>query len=95
MRWTWDPGKNEANRRKHGLGFETARRVFDDPLALSVLDTSGPEERWLTVGTVEGVTLLVVHTWHQDDETGEAQGRIISARKATRHETKAYEDSAL
>ena len=32
MRWEWDENKNHANRRKHGLGFETARLVFDDPL---------------------------------------------------------------
>lgn len=33
MRWTWDPAKNRTNRRSHGINFEAAIYVFDDPLA--------------------------------------------------------------
>lgn len=90
--WTWDPRKDASNRRKHGVGFEVAVKVFDDPLALSVVDDSADEERWLTVGKVENVVmLLVVHTWHDPDDN-EPSGRIISARKATKREVKAYEE---
>jgi uncharacterized protein len=89
--WTWNPSKDRANRRKHRLSFETAQRVFDDPLALSRLDLSAGEERWQTIGLIEGVAVLVAHTWGED-EGQRASGRIISARKATRHEKKAYED---
>jgi hypothetical protein len=96
VRWTWDPAKDRANRRRHGLGFGTAARVFDDPLALSRADPHSGEERWRTVGMVEGVVVLVVHTWPGPDLlTGEEMGRIISARKATRHERKAYEEEGL
>jgi uncharacterized protein len=88
MKWTWDPVKAEANRRKHGVSFELAQRVFDDPLALSRPDPEPEEERWQTVGLIEGVIVFVIHTAPDDEETG----RIISARKATAHERKAYEE---
>jgi uncharacterized DUF497 family protein len=97
MPWVWDPEKNRANRRKHGLSFETAQLVFEDPFALSRLDASSrEEERWQTVGMVESVVILVVHTAPDaDDENEEPVGRIISARKATVRERKAYEEGDL
>lgn len=96
MRWTWDNDKNRSNGRKHGLSFETAQLVFDDPLAASRPDRSSREERLQTVGMIGGVIVLVVHTWPEaDSETGEEIGRIISARKATAHERKAYEEGAF
>ena len=93
MAWTWDPGKAKANRAKHGLSFETAVLVFDDPLHASKSDTHPDGDRWHTIGLVEEVLLLVVHTWPEETEEGELAGRIISARKATAHERKAYEGS--
>jgi uncharacterized DUF497 family protein len=93
MRWTWDPKKDRANKRDHGLSFETAQLVFDDPLAVSRLDDDPDESRWQTVGRVGGVTILVVHTWPEFSRHGTGTiGRIISARKATAHERKAYEE---
>ena len=93
MRWTWDPDKAQANFEKHGVRFEIAQLVFDDPLALSDLDLFPDEERWRTLGQVSGVTLFVVHTWPEVQKKGdEPVGRIISARKATSRERKAYED---
>lgn len=94
MRWVWDPVKNQRNKRKHGLSFDTAQLVFLDPLALSQPDPSVAEARWQTIGVVGRVTILVVHTWpNQGPRDVEPVGRIISARKATRHERKAYEES--
>lgn len=96
MRWTWNNNKNRANERKHGLSFETAQLTFDDPLALSRLDRTSDDERWQTIGMIGGVVVLVVHTWPEaDPESGEEIGRIISARKATAHERKAYEEDAF
>lgn len=92
MPWTWDSEKNRANKRRHGISFETAARVFDDPLALSRLDPSTEEERWQTLGMIENVVVLVVHTLPKTEENGDEIGRIISARKATAHERKAYEE---
>ena len=92
MRWTWDTRKNRSNQRTHGLSFETAVLVFDDPLAASRLDSGTDEERWQTVGAIGHVVVLVVHTWPELDDSDEEVGRIISARKATAHERKAYEE---
>lgn len=61
MRVEWNERKNRANHRKHGVRFEFAQEVFDDPLALSKLDhMEAGEERWHTLGMVEGVVLLLV-----------------------------------
>lgn len=94
MRWVWDAAKDAANRRKHGLSFATAVHVFDDPLHLSRPDPHPDDDRWRTVGLIGSVLVLVVHTWPDviPDER-EPIGRIISARKATAHERKAYEDT--
>jgi len=92
LRWTWDPRKDRSNRRVHGLSFDTAVLVFDDPLAASRPDPFPDEERWQTVGAIGNVIVFVVHTWPEPDESGEEVGRIIGTRKATAHERKAYEE---
>ena len=93
MRWSWDPKKAAINRAKHGLSFETAARVFDDPSHASKPDPHPDGNRWHTIGLVGPVLLLVVHTWPDvETEGNEPVGRIISARKATPRERKAYEE---
>jgi uncharacterized protein len=93
VRWTWDPDKAAENRAKHGLSFDTALLVFDDPLHASKPDPHPDGDRWQTIGVVGPVVLLVIHTWPVADREGdEPVGRIISARKATRHERRAYEE---
>lgn len=91
MIWIWDVQKDRSNQRKHGIGFATVQLVFDDPLALSRPDPHEGEERWQTVGRVGSVVVFVVHTW-PDAVDGVETGRIISARKATTHERRAYEE---
>ena len=91
MNWIWDDRKNEENRRKHGLSFTAAALVFDDPLALTQLREHPSEERWATIGMIGVLCVFVVHTW-PDDETDMESGRIISARRATKHERKSYEE---
>lgn len=93
MRWTWTDTKNRTNKRDHGLSFETAQLVFDDPLALSRPDPHADGDRWQTVGRVGPVLLFVVHTSPEGGPTSDdTVGRMISARKATAHERKAYEE---
>ena len=92
MRWVWTDEKNRLNRRNHGLSFETARRVFDDPLAVSRPDPHPDGDRWQTLGQVGPVALFVVHTWPEPRAGQPETGRIISARKATSHERRAYEE---
>jgi uncharacterized DUF497 family protein len=91
MLFEWDIEKERINRAKHGVGFHTAEQVFDDPLALPRPDRIvDGEERWWTVGeTHAGSLLVVVHTYRQQVDSDVV--RIISARKADRHERRAYE----
>jgi uncharacterized protein len=92
MQFIWDEEKARRNLAKHKVSFERARLVFDDPRALSLRDDRESEERWLTMGLVNGVVvLLVVHTLEEQDR--EEVIRIISARKATRRERERYEHS--
>ena len=82
----WDAGKAESNFEKHGVSFEAARWVFDDVFALEHcdFDSEPGEVRYVITGMVNDVILTVVYT-----ERGE-RTRIISARKATKHEQAEY-----
>lgn len=90
--FVWDEKKSRRNLAKHRISFETAALVFDDPCSLSRFDrVQGGEERWHTLGSAGGVViLLVVHADVEID--GEEVIRIISARKATPQERRAYEE---
>ena len=90
LRFEGDQAKNEANKRKHGIDFETARLVFDDPLCVTFVErVSGAEQRWHTIGSIGNTILLVVvHTYREEDS--DEVIRVISARVATRHERKLY-----
>jgi uncharacterized DUF497 family protein len=92
MRYVWDEDKNRRNRLKHKVSFDTAALVFDDPHAVSLLErVEGGEERWQTLGLIGGTAiLLVAHLYYEDG--GEEVIRIISARKATAHERRVYEE---
>lgn len=96
-RFEWDSAKDAINRRKHGLSFEIARRVFADPLALSEPDRGeNGEFRWRTIGTIDGfVIVIVAHTVTDEDEEGQVVEviRIISARRAERKERRHYEQN--
>lgn len=89
----WDEVKAATNKKKHGVEFEVATQVFEDPYALTRQDRiENGEYRWQTVGLVEGLLiLLVAHTVREqkDDEII----RIISARPTTRKERKEYEQN--
>jgi uncharacterized DUF497 family protein len=83
----WDTEKAESNYRKHGIGFETAVKVFGDLFAVENVDAFSVdhgEERFLITGRAESLLLTVVYT-----ERGDII-RIISARGATRNERDDY-----
>ena len=89
MQIVWDPRKAAANLKKHKVSFEEASTVFADGLALTGADPdhSLGEARWITFGeSVRGRLLVVSHTDEGDII------RIISARVATRHEKRFYEE---
>ena len=89
MNYEWDTSKNNANRKKHGISFEEAVSVFDDPRALVIPDPdhSQDEERFVILGMSVRLNMLVVcHCYRNNDKII----RIISARKATKTECNYY-----
>jgi len=89
MEFEWDPAKAARNVAKHGVAFPEAASVFGDALSLTFRDPdhSDHEDRFITFGySIQGRVLVVAHT-DRGDRT-----RIISARVATRRETKVYEE---
>lgn len=92
-RYVWDRRKADANLRKHGVAFEDAIFVFDDPAVVTWQDRlEGYEYRFTSIGLVDGALLLTVaHTWEDDD--GIEIIRIISARRAARKERRLYQNA--
>lgn len=86
MRFTWDPPKARANVRKHGVTFEEASTVFADPLALLVNDTVSSDRSLIIGESIVRRILVAVFVEIADDEI-----RLVSARRATRHERRSYE----
>jgi uncharacterized protein len=92
LAFEWDGEKEAANRRKHNVGFADASTVFGDPLSITIPDPdhAAGEERFVIIGMSSVRKLLVVvHTMRR------ARIRIISARLATRHERRNYEETSL
>ena len=85
----WDPEKAEANLSKHGVSFAEAVTAFGDPLSMNMPDPdhSEGEQRFIVLGMSDRYRLLVVSYTERLPRT-----RIISARLATRHERKQYEE---
>ena len=83
----WDGRKADRNARKHGVTFEEAATVFSDPLALIIEDESHPENARIIGESLAGHVLLVVYI-----ELDQGLVRLISARRATRHERRRYEE---
>ena len=90
----WDENKAALNIKNHGVTFDIAMRVFADPDAMTVQDRiENGEQRWQTLGVVEGYFFLLVAHTVKSDEDGTEVIRIISARRADRSERKAYEQN--
>ena len=91
LRFAWDERKNRANRIKHGIWFEEAQSVFDDPHGRLFYDPehSETEDRFILLGmSLAARILVVVHCYRESDSLV----RIISARKAARKEARFYEE---
>jgi len=89
MQFEWDKNKATRNLSKHGVSFEEAETVFEDPLYVDFYDPdhSEEEDRYLIVGeSHQGRSLIVSYT-----ERGNII-RLISAREATRTEREVYEE---
>jgi len=89
MPFEWDPKKAAANVDKHGVRFADAVSVLEDDRAMTVVDESSEEPRWVTIGLdAIGRALVVVYTWRGE------RIRMISARPATARERRQYEEGA-
>lgn len=88
----WDLRKDSANQRKHGVGFAEATTVFDDSLSVTIPDTDDiiGEERFVIVRMSSKRSLLIVVLTSRRERI-----RLISARPATKHERRKYEETLL
>ncbi len=89
LRFEWDDQKNVLNIMKHGIDFHEAVTVFldEDGLIINDPEHSEKEERFIIIGVSnKGNILIVCHCYRENDEVI----RLISARKATKRETKQY-----
>jgi uncharacterized protein len=88
-KFDWDPAKAARNLKDHKVAFEETSTVFGDPLAMLMADPdhSEDEERYLLLGMSLRRRLLVVSFAERPPLT-----RLISAREATRHERRPYEE---
>ncbi len=88
MKFEWDENKNRENIKKHGISFERARSIFDYKVLTRIDDRFDYGEiREISLGLIEGMTIIaVVHT-EREDKT-----RIISARKANKEEKEVYNE---
>jgi len=87
VNFAWDPRKAAGNLRKHGITFDEAATVFADPLALSVQDDVHADRTLLIGMSGQHKVLLVVHVELDEDTI-----RLVSARRATTHERRRYEE---
>ena len=92
MKFEWDEEKNQTNIEKHKVSFDEAKTVFDDTNAVYIYDEANSvyEDRFNAIGITEGFErkLTVCHCYRgEDDEII----RIISARRANKHESELYE----
>jgi uncharacterized protein len=89
MEFEWDEEKAAANLTKHGVSFDEAKTVFDDPLYVDFYDPdhSFDEHRYIIIGESKQGRLIVVSYTERDDVV-----RLISAREVTRSERETYEE---
>jgi uncharacterized DUF497 family protein len=89
LTFEWDESKEKTNMRKHNVGFDEGKTIFNDPFLLTFpdMDNSDDEERYVSIGLSDRDRILVlIHT----DRQGRI--RIISCRKATTRERRYYEE---
>jgi len=90
LTFEWDEAKDLSNQRRHGVDFEEAKTVFNDPRSITVADAqhSEDEDRFIDIGISSRGRLIVVCYTERAESI-----RIINCRKATRSEGKTYEQA--
>jgi uncharacterized protein len=82
----FDPAKSAANKSKHGIDFEDAQELWNDPNRTFAPALTGPEPRFVAIGKIGDKVWTVVFTWRGD------RVRIISVRRARKNEVERYEE---
>lgn len=101
MRYEWDERKSRLNQKKHGVSFQLAALALEDENCLvrpDRVDETG-EQRWHALGSVRlgaglGAVLFVVHVYREQIH-GEEVVRIVSARRAEKHEVRRYREPEM
>lgn len=89
MLFEWDEDKNRANIQKHKIDFADIPAIFNGPMVVELDEREDyGEERWIGIGFLRDIVVVVVFTERRQDTI-----RIISARKANKHERKRYEQA--
>lgn len=87
----WDEEKRRSNIGKHGLDFRDAARVFEAPAIMRLdLRLAYGEDRWRVLGLFNGLPVVLILAESNSGENGDELLRVISMRKATRHEEREY-----
>ena len=89
MDFEHDPEKSRRNREKHGIDFEQAQALWDDPLAIEIPARTQDEPRFLVIGRIEGKHWSAVVTYR------DGRIRLISVRRARKNEVALYEDESI
>jgi len=89
LTFEWDEKKADENLRKHGVSFDEAKTVFNDPFSVTIYDPdhSSDEQRYVDIGLSSKGRLIVVSYCKRGETI-----RLISSRKATRKEQRDYEE---
>lgn len=89
MDFEYDPDKSRRNREKHGIDFDEARALWDDPELLEVPARTTDEPRYLVIGRIEGRHWSAVITYRDE------RIRLISVRRARKEEVALYENESV
>ena len=87
MEFEFDLKKSLSNKGKHGIDFEEAKALWNDPHLLEIGATSTDEPRFLMIGMIDGKHWSAVVTYRGD------RIRIISVRRSRKEEVELYEEN--
>ena len=89
MPFEYDSKKSQSNFQKHGIDFENAQGIWDDPDYLEIPANTSDEPRWLVIGIISGKCWSAVITYRGDNI------RIISVRRSREEEVELYESLGI
>jgi uncharacterized DUF497 family protein len=89
MLFEYDPQKSRSNREKHGIDFEKAQAIWDDPDYLEIPAKTSDETRWLVIGKIDRKCWSAVITYREQNI------RIISVRRSRDEEVELYESFSI